>query len=379
MKNKITLSVLLALTLTLALSLGAAWAQDDQAFFGIFAETSLMVMPGMGGVADMLKDMPAGVPIPDELKAMLEGGKPERKLTMRLWSPGIASDDAFAWVAPPEGLGVGDRLDLMLYRPQPDEGDAAIPGMPDLDQMTLKIYWGSSPTVKPGQPMVIKFTDLPDLQSAQMREKMRAAMAEGGRYFHKPDWTTAYWPNEDKDPVTIGEEASLVGNYALTTNYTGNIEIEAPEDVEFLAPIELSSPDTSEAPDLEEALLLEWAEIPHALGIHAGIVGMEGRNTLVLWSSSETLDEDSMLPDMDYLEMAQVRAFVASGMMMPGDATECTAPEGIFAECTMPMLTMVGYGPGASLPEGQPLPRVQTKTTLGMQLGSMMAGMGGGR
>jgi len=46
------------------------------------------------------------------------------------------------------------------------------------------------------------------------------------------------------------------------------------------------------------------------------------------------------------------------------------------------MFMMVGYGPGAALDKGQPLPRIQTKTTLSIMLSgkgmSGMAGMGAG-
>jgi len=46
-------------------------------------------------------------------------------------------------------------------------------------------------------------------------------------YFYKPDWTTGYWrPNGQ--PGRIAPTASLVGHYALTTSYTGNVEIDAP-------------------------------------------------------------------------------------------------------------------------------------------------------
>jgi hypothetical protein len=363
----------------LGLSVTAGYAEDDQAYFAMFAETSLTVMPGMAGMADMLKNLPAGIELPAETMAMLKGGEPTRKLDIRLWSPGIAPKDAFAWVAPPEGLKAGKRLDLEIYRPKPDEaaGDDVTlpPGMPKFEEMTIKIYWGSSPTVKPGQPKIIKIGELTDEQRAAAETKMREAAAQGG-YFYKPDWTTAHWPTE-KQPGKIDPEASLLGEFALTTNYTGNVSITAPEGVDFLEAFTLSSPTTEESPDLAEALPIEWEAIPHALGLHAGITGFEGRNTIVMWTSSEVLPDDGMMPDMDYLEMAQVRDYVAEGFMMAGDATEATVPEGIFEKCAMPMLMMVGYGPGASLPEGQPLPRIQTKTTLMMQLGDMMKGAAG--
>ncbi|MCX6361400.1 MAG: hypothetical protein NT029_16475 [Armatimonadetes bacterium] len=47
-------------------------------------------------------------------------------------------------------------------------------------------------------------------------------------------------------------------------------------------------------------------------------------------------------------------------------------PADIFADCDMVFGTMVGFGPGAALPEGQPLPRVQTKSTVQLMLGGKL-------
>ncbi len=41
-------------------------------------------------------------------------------------------------------------------------------------------------------------------------------------------------------------------------------------------------------------------------------------------------------------------------------------PADIFADCDMV------FGPGAALPEGQPLPRVQTKSTVQLMLGGKL-------
>jgi len=371
--NRKTVWIALAL---LAVSVTAGLAAEGQAYLGIFAETSVNIMPGMAAMLPPGMDLSK---LPPEVAAMLKGG-PQRKLDVRLWSPGIAAQDATAWIAPPAGLKLGNRLDLELYRPTVEEGESGPgempPGTPKFEEMTIKIYWGSSPTVKPGQPKVIKIGDLTDAQKAEMEAQAKAAMARAGNWFYKPDWTTAHWPHE-KQPGVIKDDASLVGEYALTTNYTGNIKIAAPENVDFLAPFELSSPDPKGAPDLTKPIELVWEQIPNALGLHAHIFGMEGMKTIIIWTSSEVLPEGMTMPSFDYLEMAEVRKYVDEQVMMKGDTAAATVPEGIFANTMMAMLSMVGYGPGASLPEGQPLPRIQTKTTLSMMLGDMMKGMGG--
>ncbi len=369
-------AVLLAAVVALVAGASASHA-EDHASLGIFAETSMVVMPMMAGMADMLKNLPKGIELPDNVKAMMGGGEAIKKLEIRLTSPGEAPEDAFAWIAPPAGLKAGKRLDLQIARPEPpDEEEEDVPdvpmGMPNIEDMTIKIYWGSSPTVLPGQPRVIRIGDLPEVDMAQFREQMEAAMARAGQ-FYRPDWTEAFWPTE-KQPGELKPESSLVGEFALTTNYTGNVSITAPEDVDFLAPFTLSSPSTEGTPDLAEPLELAWEQIEHCLGIHASAVGFEGRNTLVMWVCSETLPEGYTGMDMNYLEMAQVRQYVAEGLMLEGDATEATIPAGIFEDCAMPMLSMVGYGPGVAVADVNPLPRIQTKTTLTMQLGDMMKG-----
>ena len=44
-------------------------------------------------------------------------------------------------------------------------------------------------------------------------------------------------------------------------------------------------------------------------------------------------------------------------------------PAGIFKDCDAVNFMMIGYGTGTALTEGQPLPRVQTKTTISIMLG----------
>ena len=369
---------LLIMVLALAAA-SAAFPAQDQAFLAILAETSVTKMPGMGG----MPKLPAGidlskVPGAEKMMGMFA---PQRKLEVRLWSPSIAPKDAFASIAPPAGLKQGNKLDLELYRPEPVSGKETTTGkdqdigMGDSKGFTMKIYWGCSDTVRPGQPKVVKWDGLTDEQKEQMKRQASEMRTKGATsYFYKPDWTTGYWPTP-KQPGKIEKDASLVGSYALTTNYTGSISIDAPSNVNFLAPFELTSPDLDQSPPLDKAIPLEWKQIPNALGLHASVFGMEGKNTFVMWSSSE-VQTDAAMSNWDYLQMAEVREFVKQTVMMKGDATSCTIPAGIFKACDMSFLRMIGYGPGAALDKGQPLPRIQTKTTFSMPLS--MKGMGGG-
>jgi hypothetical protein len=343
-------------------------SSQDQAYFAILAETKMGRMAGQP-VFD-LSQLPAGFKLPPE--AMMYAGKPVRILNVRLWSPSIAPADAKASVTPPDGLKQGNKLDLDLYRPEGAGGTTdKIKGFdPDsTPDYTIKIYWGSSETIKEGQPKIIKWTGMTVDQKEAMKENARRAQAASS-YYYKPDWTTGYWPTK-KQAGNIDAAASLVGKYALTTTYTGNVEIEAPQDVDFLAPIEVTSPNLENKIDLKKAITFNWKEIPHALGLYGSVMAMEGKNTLIIWSSSEVF-VDQLMADMGFLQMAEVRDFVKKTMFMAGDRTNVSIPAGIFQNADMAVFNMVGYGPGAALEKAQPLPRIQTKTTLQVMLGGKM-------
>lgn len=352
-------------TLALAASFLAPFAQQDQAYFAILAETK--VGRAVGAPVFDLSQLPPGIKLPSE--AMMYSGKATRVLNMRLWSPTIAPANAEASVAPPAGLKQGPKLDLELYRPGPSEttGGKVKDFDPDSNpDFTIKIYWGSSETVKEGQPKVIKWTGISADQQAAMRESAREAQASSS-YFYKPGWTTGYWPTK-KQPGNIGDDASLVGKYSLTTNYTGNVDIEAPSNVTFLDPFDITSPNLEKKIDFKKAMNFQWKQIPNALGEFASIFAMEGKNTLILWSSSEVF-ADMMMADMGFMQMAEVRDMVGKTIFMPGDAMKVSVPAGIFQNADMVMMKMAGYGPGAALEKAQPLPRIQTKTTLQIMLG----------
>lgn len=360
--------------LTLAATFVAAGTADDQAYLAILAETHVMQMAGMPKM-DM-PQLPPGIKMPAGFQMP---GRPSRTLNVRLWSPTIAPANATAVISPPAGLKQGDKLDLALYRPKPDAvDDETAPGQgPDkVPDFKILIYWGSSETVQPGQPKVISFANLGPEEKAEMRRRSSQARQSAGSYFYKPNWTTGYWPT-DKQKGNIGEDASLVGTYNLTTNYTGNVSVDAPSNVEFLPPIEFSSPDLTRKVNLTSFVPFQWAALPNALGQYASAFGMQGKNTLIIWSSSDVYQE-GLMANMDFMQMAEVRQRVADHIFMAPDVTKMTIPSGIFKDADMAMLNMVAYGPGSAREGTNPLPRIQTKSTLMLMMGGKMArDMGG--
>lgn len=340
--------------------------QQDQAYLAILAETKIGRMAGMPPID--LKDLPPGFKLPPE--AMMFAGQASRVLQVRLWSPGLAPAGATASIAPPSSLKQGPKLDLELYRPEAGAQETKTKTKefdPDSDpNFTIKIYWGSSETVREGQPKVIKWTDFTPAQREAMRQQSQE-MDRAKSYFYKPDWTTGYWPTA-KQPGQIANDASLVGNYSLSTSYTGNVSIEAPANVNFLDPISVTAPNLEKKIDLKKSINLAWQEIPNALGLYGSVFAMEGKSTLIIWSSSEIYSE-GLMDQLGFLQMAQVRDYVQKTMFMEGNRTKVSIPEGIFQNADFAMLNMSGYGPGAALEKAQPLPRIQTKTSLMLMLG----------
>lgn len=363
-----------------AIAAGHSEQTNDQAYLGIFAETSVLQIAGQ-----KIPKMPAGFKLPAGIK-MPAGfqmpGQPKRTLSIRLWSPSIAPDTATASVAPPAGLKAGDKLDLELYRPTPEDsangGSAPRNGASNSSQdFTIKIYWGSSNTVQAGQPKVIKIGDLtPEQRSTMQRQAQSIGSRSGAGYFYKPNWTTGHWPTSS-DPGEISDDASLQGTFSLTTNYAGSVTVDATEGVDFLPAIEMTSPNLEQKPSLSGAVHFQWNALANALGQYASIFAMEGENTLIIWSSSEIYN-DRLFGDTGYLQMAEVKDRVSDKLFMPGDATQMTVPAGIFQDADAVMMDMTAWGPGSARDGVQPLPRIQTKSSLRLLLGGKKMHNGGG-
>ena len=357
-----------------SLCVGAAYGAQTQAYLGIFAETRSMKMIGMPDMSEMLKRIPASVLANNPALAGMAGGA-SRGLTVRLWSPGLAPQEATAALAIPAGLKLGDHLDLELYRPEPEKG-AGGPGQSSENSgatprdFIIKYYWGSSPTVKPGQPITV---DLNQMMTPEMIANMHAAMKHGARpggrsqWFYKPDWTTGHWPGSSSGPGVIDKEAALTGTYTLSSSYTGKVALDVPENVNFLAPLELTSPPLSAPPPLDQPIAFHWNAVPQVLGYNMMLTGFENENTLIIWQSSEVRADLGV--DWNYMQMSQVRELVDKTVIMAGSRTDVTVPTGIFANADIVSMHMIGYGPGSARMDSQPLPRLQTKTTLTMMLG----------
>lgn len=361
---------------------GAVIAADqERAFWGVFLDTSTMRSAGMPDMSEMLRNMPPEVlrNLPPEARAMMGGGA-QRQITMRLWSPGIAPPEAKAEAFPPAGAKLGDKLPLKLWRPGEEEpgrseGEPGEAVPVPAGKMTIKIYWGSSRTVKPGQPKVVEHEWA--AMSPEEQARLKEMMSESSGLAYRPDWTTGYWPDVAGDSPTVADDARMAGTMRLETNYTGSTAVEIPDNVNFLDGIVFGSPNLSRELDLTKYIEFKWKEIANCLGFEAQIIGMEGQNTVIVWHAGEAEPRES--GNADFMQMAEVRRLVDEQQFIAGNSTAMTVPAGIFADCDMANMMMTGYGTGAANDEGQPRARVQSRTRYnGMLGGKMMAGMGGG-
>jgi len=343
-----------------------ALAADDQATLRIFADTHAMKIAGMPPMPE-IPEMPNMPNLPFKIPGL--GGMPGmggamRMLSVRLFAPLIAPDKATASLAIPGGLKLGQKLDLALYRPQPEKPEEGEVNPDQVPDFTILRYWGSSPTVKPGQPETFSWADITPEQKATLREEMKKAAKKAG-YFYRDDWTTGYWPN-GKATGIIDKQASLVGHYALTTTFTGNSQLEVPAGVDFLDGINLTSPDLTTFPPLDQAMTFQWDPVPGVLAYHAMIMGMKGEKTMINWSSSEVKEET--MGNWDFLSADRIAELVEATVLMAPDCQEVTVPAGIFQDCDFVSLTMIGFGQGVQA-DGQPQPSLQIRTTLMVTLG----------
>jgi len=355
-----------------AVSLGIAVSAENQAVLTLFAETSTMKMVGMPDLSEMLAGIDPSLLAKMPGMAQMPMFAPTRSLKVELESPGIAPENATAWLAVPPGLKLGPRLDLGIWRPQAptqeteEATEPASSSPSEMPKFTLKYYWGSSPTVKPGQPEVMTQESLGAEQMEALAREMQEGLGEAMRAASGQS-TLASWPTTEQ-PGQIAQDAQMPGAYALTTNYTGNAQFQVPDPLTFLAAIDLASPSLKESPPLDQPIVVAWNPIPGVLGYQATAVGLVGQDTVITWTSSEVKPQlGTEMHWTGFTPSEKVKSLVDSKVFMGPDRKEVTIPAGIFKGCDSLFFMMTGYGPGI-VKGGNPEVRVHAQTTLNMVL-----------
>ncbi|MGV3721747.1 MAG: hypothetical protein ACO1SX_12620, partial [Actinomycetota bacterium] len=164
---------------------------------------------------------------------------------------------------------------------------------------------------------------------------------------------------------------SLKGAHRLRTSYLGEVGFQVSE-ADFLGPVTFVTPKPGEA-DLKHFISVAWKPIPGALGIHLMAICPKGRKLLIMWSGGK--NAEGLSAGQQFPQMAEVRSLVEKGVYLPGDATSCNIPAGIFEGADNVMLTMTAYGPGQAFDApGSPAIRVQTRSIGMLSLGKGLPG-----
>jgi hypothetical protein len=180
-------------------------------------------------------------------------------------SPQKALPNAIAEVYLPESLKLGKKVDLTIDPPAKGAGQESLPV--DLESLKMNIYWGSSETVKAGQPKVLTWKDFPQDVKNALKSTGEAAKGSVAR------WTA--------DNAKLTQDMSVVGEYRLMS-FAGasRMVLEAaqgfPSSVEITANIDLKG---------SVPVQLSWKPVPGALAYFATAHGIKQDGTITGWTS----------------------------------------------------------------------------------------------
>jgi hypothetical protein len=318
-------SRLFAAVLTLALPLPLL-AQTQQirppiAVYWMNVETAggmgMSVPPGMGGF------MPPG----------MQGGK---RMKLDLGSSQQAAGEPRAAHAIPPGLSMGASLPLItprVERAPARERDEE----PEYERPKgrMLIYWGCGETIRPGQPVIIDFASLGTQEAARAFRSRAISRPRGPAPGRNRTYGT--WPNQ-QDSTAIPQAGSLVGDHAISGNYSPEIRFSVGERHDFMDAVAFDP--VHKTPG--GAYAVKWKSIPTATGYFATAMGQgDNQNDMVTWSSSEVQEMGQVL--MDYIPPAEVERLIREKVVMSPQTTECTVPSGIF-KSEASMFNFIAYG-----------------------------------
>ncbi|MCE5321918.1 hypothetical protein LLG46_01225 [bacterium] len=271
--------------------------------FIIAVTTSRMVFPGVPAY------------IPSQSDQVPETSPAVRSITMELYSSNSITAPEVS-VTLPEGLKLSKtaRMQVTPFE-QPSQSQS-------MDKVTVKTYWGSSEAIQTGQPSVNQISTV--CETDQVNYK-----------------TAALWPGRGKgfEAGPISDDASAVGTYKLTTNYTGSTSVTLGAAQNFLAPIELADP--GKDIDIEKSIKLEWKAVVGALAYWVVAYGGNESETIAWTAGSASgadVNIDTALSHNDVTKMLEQKALIGP------DVTSTTIPAGIFKGSTGVMFNITAIG-----------------------------------
>jgi hypothetical protein len=203
----------------------------------------------------------------------------------------------------------------------------------------MLIFWGCGQHAKPGQPVVIDFSQI-NPQSPQMPPGF-AILMQGIRYNGGQgpapgrDRTYGDWPNE-KARTQVPSNGSLVGEHTIQGNYSPTIKFTLDEDQDFLGPLNL----TTNARNPGGWTDLGWNLVGNAQAYLATAMG-GSQDQVVFWSSSET---QGIPFAPEYFSPSDLSRLVASKTLMGPATRACQVPKEVMDAMPQGIVSLVAYG-----------------------------------
>ena len=219
-----------------------------------------------------------------------------------------------AWLTPPAALKMGDLPLLRPARPQAAAGDPAYGHEGD---WTMKIYWGSSKTVQPGQPIVISTKDAAKNSGKLFSYQPSANIWHGAP---KQGWGWGQWPNA-KRTENVPNDGSLKGGHFVRGNYLPHINFTV-ERHDFLPAITARSSGGG-----AESAAVAWDDVSGAVGYFAYAMAVDdAAKEMTIWTSSTKATSGIQ----GHEHSSTIKELIISGVVLPTATRAVDIPAGIF-------------------------------------------------
>ena len=214
--------------------------------------------------------------------------------------------------------------------PAPRDDEDVKREAPEKPKGRMLLYWGCGSEIRPGQPKILDMATASPGDYAKFfvarSATQRGAHSAAGR---------PVWPNPE-DNRMVPANASLLGEHAFSgKGIPDGFRFQIPAAQDLMPPLSLEQADKNGATDLS------WNSISTARGYFVSAMGSNGKEDMVMWSSSELADTGFGL--MDYQTNAAVDRWLKEKVLLMPNTTSCTVPKGIFGEHGG-MLRVIAYG-----------------------------------
>lgn len=216
--------------------------------------------------------------------------------------------------------------------PEREPDDAVVEHEVERPRGRLLMYWGCGAAVRPGQPRVLDFATMAPADLGKFFVTRNAT----GRGAHSTPGRPL-WPNPG-DARMVPAEASLAGEHRFSApGVPENFRFTIPPAQDLMPALALQQRDNAGATELS------WNAAPSARAYFVAAMGAgaEGREEMVLWTSSEQPETGFAL--IDYQPNAAIDRWLREKILLAPATTSCTVPAGIFGG-QGGMLRLVGYG-----------------------------------